>query len=264
MPDATDLDCSRVQIMTNSIEWPDNKTFAFTIFDDTDLATMHNVPPVYEFLSESGFRTTKSVWPSRGPNQAICGGATCEDPDYLKWVLQLQALGFEIGYHMNTFHQSQREETLKGLKRFTRIFGHSPYTMANHTGCNENIYWGQYRLSGKYRLLYNLLTRFKKTSTYRGHIEGDPLFWGDLCKENVKYCRNFVYPDINTLKACPQMPYHDPDRHYVNQWFASSEGPNVDSFILLLSEPNQDRLEREGGLSIVYSTLLAAFIKTVN
>ena len=47
------------------VRWPDGKDFAFTIFDDTDYARMDNVPPVYEFLKDQGFRTTKSVWPLR-------------------------------------------------------------------------------------------------------------------------------------------------------------------------------------------------------
>ena len=78
---------------------------------DTDLAACENVGPVYALLQELGFRTTKSVWPSRGPREAVLGGATCEDPDYLAWVRSLQADGFEIGYHLNTYHSSKREET---------------------------------------------------------------------------------------------------------------------------------------------------------
>lgn len=49
------------------IPWPDGKRFAFTIFDDTDHQTLENVPPVYDFLSDLGLRTTKSVWPLKGP-----------------------------------------------------------------------------------------------------------------------------------------------------------------------------------------------------
>ena len=40
---------------TSRIDWPDGKDFAFTIFDDTDLATLENVPPVYELLGGLGF-----------------------------------------------------------------------------------------------------------------------------------------------------------------------------------------------------------------
>ncbi len=52
------------------------------------------------------------------------------------------------------------------------------------------------------------------------------------------------FGDINTLKVCPFMPYHDPDRPYVNYWFAASEGPTIDRFNSMVSEENQDRLAR--------------------
>lgn len=245
--------------MNGGLRWPDSKAFAFSIFDDTDLATIHNVPEVYRFLADTGFLTTKSVWPVRGAGKPVCGGDTCEDGEYLQWLHRLQRQGFEIGYHMNTYHSSTREETEAGLDTFVRLFGRVPRTMANHVGCDENIYWGDCRVSGINRVVYNLLTRYRNRGRYRGHVEGDPLFWGDLCRDKITYCRNFVFPDINTLRACPFMPYHDPDRPYVNYWYASSEGPHVDSFIRLLAEANQDRLEAEGGACIVYTHLAGGF-----
>lgn len=239
--------------------WPDNKSFAFSIFDDTDEATIENVPHVYALLDDLGFKTTKSVWPSRGTGIPAYGGDTCEDKEYLEWLLDLQKKGFEIGYHLNTFHSSTREEVIAGLERFEKLFGHSPNTMASHTGCADAIYWGEHRLSGLHRPLYNLLTRFRNKNKFRGHIEGDPHFWGDICRDKIRYCRNFVFPDINSLKMCPFMPYHDPDRPYVNRWFASSEGAHIESFNLLLSEANQDQLEHEGGACIVYTHLGCGF-----
>jgi hypothetical protein len=55
------------------------------------------------------------------------------------------------------------------------------------------------------------------------------------------------------------MPYHDPQRPYVNYWFASSEGANVESFNRCLSEKNQDQLESEGGACIMYTHFGAGF-----
>jgi hypothetical protein len=56
------------------------------------------------------------------------------------------------------------------------------------------------------------------------------------------------------------MPYRDPDRPYVNYWFASSEGANVDSFNAMISERNQERLKNEGGACIMYSHLAKGFL----
>ena len=239
--------------------WPNGKQFAFTIFDDTDFATLENVGPVYDFLAKLGFRTTKSVWPIKGTREPICGGATCEDDTYLEWIYKLRQQGFEIGYHMTTFHSSYREETRRGLHRFAGLFGSAPLTMANHSGCRENIYWGSHRLTGFNQFAYDVLTAFRFHRKYRGHIEGDQFFWGDLCAERVKYVRNFVFADINTLKLCPWMPYHDPKRPYVKYWYASSEGPTVDPFVRCLSEEHQDRLESEHGACLMYTHLSRGF-----
>ena len=83
-------------------------------------------------------------------------------------------------------------------------------------------------------------------------MPGSSLFWGDLCQKCVSYMRNFVYYDINTLKCCPEMPYHDPERPFVRAWFASSDGARVPSFNERISEARQEQLEAEGGLCIMY------------
>lgn len=243
------------------ITWPGGKRFAFTIFDDTDYATIENVPQIYGLLADLGFRTTKSVWPLRGTGIASCPGDTCEEPAYLEWLRVLQEQGFEIGYHLATFHTSPRQETVKALERFREYFGHDPDTAANHANCRDGIYWGSDRLSGARRLVYDLLTRFRHHRAYRGHVEGDPLFWGDLCREHIRYTRNFVFPETNTLACCSFMPYHDPNRSYVNGWFASSDGHNLGQFLQCISEPNQDQLEADGGACIMYAHLGHGFME---
>ena len=137
--------------MTPKIEWPDGKEFAFTIFDDPDRDTVENVAAIYPFLGDIGLRTTKAVWPIRGNGTPKIGGATCEDEPYLKLILGLKEQGFEIALHNVTHHTSTREQTARGLETFRRLFGHDPYSMANHSGCDESIYWGSARLSGVQR-----------------------------------------------------------------------------------------------------------------
>lgn len=243
------------------IQWPEGKNFAFTIFDDTDASTVANTAPVYELLRDLGFRTTKSVWPlAEIEPPVVVGGANCAEDGYRAWVLQLQAEGFEIGLHNVCSHHSKRERTLQGLQRFEEIFGHLPRSMANHTGCRENLYWGADRVTGLHRAIYQTAT-FGRKSGFKGHIEGDAYFWGDLCKEHITYARNFVFPDINTLRACPVMPYYDPLRPWVNQWYASSEGGVLPSFLETIKEENQDRLEAEGGACVMYAHLGKFFRK---
>jgi hypothetical protein len=246
-------------MMADSL-WPEGKRFAFTVFDDTDGATLENVRMAYAFLADCGLRTTKSVWTVAGdPQRGTFAAQTCEDAPYLQWLRNLQAQGFEIAAHSCTWHGLPRNEIRAALDRFAALFGHYPATMANHTGVEDSMYWGNARLTGWRVLLYNLLTRLRHRGTYRGHLEGDAHFWGDLCQERIKYFRNFTFRDINTLKACPFMPYHDSTKPYVNHWFASSDGHNIDSFNDCISEFNQDRLEEEGGACIMYTHFASGF-----
>ncbi len=245
--------------MQTSMTWPDGKRFAFTVFDDTDFTTVANGAPVYQFLDHLGFRTTKSVWPLKGASTPLAGGATCEDAAYLAWVQRLKRRGFEVALHNVTFHTSTRNDIKRGLSQFTTYFDAAPAIQVNHVGCRDNLYWGAARLSGFSKWLYHLLTRFQNRGISAGHLEESNWFWGDLCQANIKYVRNFVYSDINTLKMCPYMPYVDRQRPYVNYWFASSEGGDLDTFNGMLAEVNQDRLEEEGGACIMYAHFGADF-----
>jgi hypothetical protein len=243
------------------IAWPDGRAFAFAIFDDTDLVTVANTAPVYDFLDSIGLMATKSVWAVTGDGTPAFGGATCDDPEYLAWTLDLQRRGHEIASHGATYTTSPREQTRRALDRFRELYGHDPRSMANHSGCAESIYWGSDRVSGRNRWLYDFLTRYRRRGVFRGHVEGDPLFWGDLCKERIRYVRNFTYLETNTLAVCPEMPYHDPDRPWVERWFAATEGRDADRFIDQVSDENMARLEAQGGACIMYTHFASRFVK---
>jgi hypothetical protein len=80
-----------------------------------------------------------------------------------------------------------------------------------------------------------------------------------LCREKVDYVRNFVFNEINLDRVNPTMPYHDRARPFVNHWFSSSRGGNANSFCETLCEANQDRLEAEGGVCIMYAHFACGF-----
>lgn len=233
--------------------WPEGKRFVFTIFDDPDSQTWEAGREVYAFLKDQGLRTTKGLWPMGPIRTPSDYGLTCAHPGYTDWVHSLLDAGFEAGYHNATSHTCTREETEKGLELFRRQFGAYPRTMAHHYNCDENLYWGEHRLSGWRRTAYNLLTRYQNHNHFFGHVENHPYFWGDLCRDRIEYCRSFAFGDINTFKAWPHFPYHDPDRPYVRFWYPSSEGSNHDRFCHTIAEANQERLEEEGGLCIMYT-----------
>ncbi|MBI5252033.1 MAG: hypothetical protein HY912_21270 [Desulfomonile tiedjei] len=240
---------------------PDGKQFAFTIFDDPDLTSSRKIRDLYAFLWDCGFKTTKSVWtvPGNDAPEKHWGGETCGDKEYRRWLLCLQEAGFEIAYHNATYHSSTRAQTAAALEAFRCIFGSYPLSMANHFACKEGIYWGESRFEGVNRALYNLVTKRKRADYFEGHIQGSKYFWGDLCQQKIKYVRNFVFSDVNTLRACPIMPYHDPRKPYVNYWFAAANGDDVIAFKRCIQESNQDRLEREGGICILYTHFAKGF-----
>src|SRR5688500_18443839 len=94
-------------------EFPHGKRFAFTIVDDTDVATVANVKPIYELLHELGLGATKTVWPVACPEGSpnFSSSQTLEDPDYRDFVVDLQQRGFEITWHGATMESSRRGRT---------------------------------------------------------------------------------------------------------------------------------------------------------
>ena len=68
-----------------------------------------------------------------------------------------------------------------------------------------------------------------------------------------------MFPKTNTMKMCPMMPYHDPQKPYVNYWFASTDGSTVESFNNRVSEKHQDTLMKEAGACIMYTHFAFGF-----
>jgi hypothetical protein len=240
--------------------WPEGKQFAFTIFDDPDAQSVEGGKRVYGFLADLGFRTTRGVWPGAAVRTPNSGGAACDDIEYRRHTQELQRAGLEVGYHNHTKHSSTREEILAGLDAFRDYFGHDPVAMANHYNADA-IYWGPARLTPPIRSVYVAATAGRTNRRHFGHVPGHSCFWGDACRERIRYCRNFVYRNINTLAACPWMPYHDPSKPFVNAWYASTEGSNAGRFLNALSEANQDRLATEGGACIMYTHFGHGFVE---
>jgi hypothetical protein len=243
------------------VAWPNQHQFAFTVVDDTDCSTVDNVKPIYDLMADLGMRTTKTVWVSRGEGTPYRGGATCEEASYLEWILALQRTGFEIAVHNAAPCTSSREMTSRGLTRFRELFGPNEVLFCNHTRCRENIYWGDNRLSGWRRGFYNLATRGRRRNISRGHVEGDPLFWGDLCQQKVRYVRNFVFDELDALAVCPEQPYHDPTKPYVNFWFTSADGNDLNYFLRNFTIEKLKRLHDAGSLCIAYVHFAYGFVQ---
>jgi len=244
------------------IQWPENKKFAFTIFDDTDFSTIQNTKPVYDLLQKLNIKTTKSCWVyNPDPNtKALNNGSSLENKDYREWLLEMQTNGFEIALHNVSSGSSKRDKIISGINDFKEIFKYDNIIFANHAGTRDSIYWASSRLSGVSKLLYKLLTRNKKDNSFVGHVLTSEYYWADYLQKHVKYIRNFTFREINTLKACPQMPYRNSKTPMANYWFASCDGGTLSSFCQALTKDKIDRLIDEQGCCIMYTHFGAGFV----
>lgn len=237
--------------------WPNNKKFAFTIIDDTDMSTVDNVKPVYDLLNELGIKTTKTVWVY--PPRDNVKGECLYDSHYKDFILKLRDYGFEIAFHGTGSGGFRREETLEAIEVFNKIIGYYPKLHVNHGNNPDGIYWGHKRFSYPFNILYKLLAR--NSIKFSGEDKDSMFFWGDICKQNIKYIRNRVFTGINTLRYDPYMPYEERGKEkYSNYWFSSSDGFDADIFCNLIRQENIERLYCEGGCCIVYTHFGYGFV----
>jgi len=93
-----------------------------------------------------------------------------------------------------------------------------------------------------------LLSTYAGAHRCSGEDPASPYFWGDLCRERVRYIRLFRTRDANTLAANPSMPYFEAEKPYVRGWFSATKR----SFRHVTSESVLVRLQREWGLCVLY------------
>jgi hypothetical protein len=246
---------------SSGFRFPGGKTFAFSVFDDTDVATERSVRPLYELLASLGMRTTKSVWPIRydGPSH-YAGSHTLEDLGYAEFVRELAGSGFEIAFHGATMASATRDEVLRALEAFRGALGCYPRSYSAHSVNRENLYWGADRFGSRVlRRMYAALSA-EAVQWFQGHVEGSPYFWGDLSLQHLAYVRGFTFDTLNLWRLTRHVCYEDPRTPWVRRWFVSADADNVEEFVRLLDEANQDRLEREGGLCFISTHFGKGFV----
>ena len=232
--------------------FPGGTRFAFSVFDDTDVATLDYIKPLYEYLYELGMFTTKSVWCLDYQRESYYQGTdTLESPEYSDYIKILKERGFEIGYHGATMESATRSDIVKSLDRFHEVLGEYPKNYAAHGLNQDNLYWGEYRFAFKVtRWLYRLFSS-DKAGYFQGHIEESPYFWGDLAKQHLDSVRSFTFTNPNLLTLNLPLVYRHYSTPWVNRWYLTCDAENVEEFNALISSANQQKLEDEGGLCIV-------------
>jgi hypothetical protein len=245
-----------------AVSFPEGKTFAFSIIDDTDCATLDYVRPIYELLAKLGFRTTKTVWPLAYDGPCDDEGChTLEDPDYALFVQQLQARGFEVAYHGAKMVSSTRRDTSAAFEMFKTKLGRYPSVYAAHAGNRENLYWNGHRFRSRlWRSLYRAFHRSANPGA-EGHHSESPYYWADIAQQHLRYMRSFSYDELNLWNITSAVPYRTKDTYGVRAYFPSCFADNAEEFIQLLSPNRQEKLERERGLCIVGTHFGKGFLR---
>ena len=243
-------------------EYPDGKTFAFTILDIAETASVDVLRPFYALLHELGVSATKTVW-SRSADERAGPGSRCslDDPRWLEFILELRDCGFEIGWAGATSDSNDRARTLEGLHQFRELIGYDPRVYVNSGGNRDGIYWGTDRIDEP--LLKAVVHRAAPSPAgyYQGHMESSSFWWGDICHERIQYVLNLTFDDVNITRVNPTIPYHDPTRNFVRWWFSGSDAENCSEFNQLLRPDRQERLERERGCCIVATHIGRGYVR---
>ena len=250
-------------MVNKQMDYPYGKEFIFTVLDDTDVSTLGNIKPVYDFLYEKKIFTTKTVWPcSYSGHSDNSGSHTLEDKDYADYVRLLSDRGFEIAYHGASMESSTREKILLSFKIHHEVLGSYPRTYAAHAGNKDNLYWGAQRFNSRLiRFLYRNFINKDKASNYCGHEESSAYYWGDLAKSHICYMRNLTFNSINLLKTSRCILYKDKNKPLVNSYFITADAENVEDYCALICDKNQEKLEKERGICILSTHFGKGFVE---
>jgi hypothetical protein len=245
------------------VSFPGGKQFAVSIFDDTDVATLEYIRPIYELLDRLGFRTTKSVWPLPYEGHSDYQGSdSLADPEYANYVRHLQERGFEIAFHGARMESSERAEIIAALEVYKHNLGRYPTAYAAHGYNRDNLYWGVDRFRFRlWRWLYAALLGSRHERPSEGHRVGSPFYWADLADQRLRYMRSFTYDDLNLWNITTAIPYRTAGTPGVHAFFPSAFADNVEEFIELLSPDRQAQLEHERGLAIIGTHFGKGFLR---
>lgn len=239
------------------LRWPPHPYRAgFTVTDDTDASELAPVRAVYDTLAAHGVRVTRTVWAF--PPEEPCGippmpaqmqrGVTLADADYLRYCESLAERGFEIALHGATAGNNRRALIERAFARLDRHFPRGA-TYICHGKNADNPYWqekavprGPLRAASRW---------FGRSFACSGEDPASPYFWGDLCKERVRYIRLFRTREPNVLAVNPSMPYFEREKPYVRGWFSACKR----SFSRVTEHDILTSLERDWGMCVLYQYL---------
>ncbi len=234
--------------------FPDGKSFAFTVLDDTDDTTLRTGKPVYDYLFEKGIICTKTVWalsPPPGGAGAYAAGSTLQDIKYRSWVKELAEKGYEIAFHNASMVSSKREDTLKAILLIEDLIGIKLRLHCNHGQNKENLFWGDKRYDSGFIRWFVRQLNPKSTGQYVGDDEQSDYFWLDFASQYFDYMRSFTYQSLLYAEKNIGAPYKKENQRWNGCFFATADAPTVYDFNRLVNERDIDKLAKRNGYAIV-------------
>ncbi|MFN5885205.1 MAG: hypothetical protein ACK445_07675, partial [Bacteroidota bacterium] len=168
------------------INWPNEKSFAFTIIDETDYGTTENLTSIYKLLLERKIKITKTVWLYHTRDHFT--GDSLEDKSYRDFILHLNKNGVEIALHNVGSGFFSYQEKKNAMNLFKKYIGYFPKILVNHSNM-DNIYWGHKRFIFPFNFFYKV---FQRRQFYGDDAKSEH-FWGDIVKEHIDYIPNFSF-----------------------------------------------------------------------
>jgi hypothetical protein len=233
--------------------WPYRAGFCIT--DDCDATTLDSLRAVYDFLRSVGLPTTRTVWafepeePCGIPATplSILRGVTLADPGLLDYCRELSRDGFEICLHGASAGNNRRDRTIAALDLIDREFGGSD-TWICHAKNADNPYWEHRVAPGR-----PLQAALRLYSRHRcsGEDPNSPYYWGDVCRDRIRYVRLFRTRNPDTLAENPSMPYFEASKPFVRSWFTATKR----SFADCTTPHALARLKKHNGLTVLYQYL---------
>jgi hypothetical protein len=236
--------------------FPENKTFAFSMIDDTDDASLEKVRTAYQYLDTIGVKSTKTVWVLPATRKSgseetgkWCEGVTLANQSYVTLLKDLVQRGHELAMHSASGGNNFRCETIQAYEIFKNLFGNYPLVNVMHGRNKDNLYYGAEGFKGIFKIFANAYC----ADRFEGHIAGSPYFWGDIFAKNSQYSRYYKCMSLNTLKINPSMPYFDPAKPFVPRWFSSTDLSSIETVKMNLTESSLNRLIAQKGACIAYT-----------
>ncbi len=153
--------------------------FTLVITNDPDHGRVKEYRKVFDELDKLGVKITTACFctikdDGSGLAKHCRKGEThtLSDPEYRELMVELKSQGHEIAYHGYSQCSDTREEFLRGIDIFTKIFGEPPKTFIKHGG-----HFGHHRL--------NMVK--KEDLSYEGCRPKSLYFVADIIENNFKW-----------------------------------------------------------------------------